>query len=311
MKKFLISCMLALLAVFPCQAKEYPTHPITVIIGGPAGGLLDLPVRIACTMIGKEIGQPLVCTNITGGEGGVAINTGIKAEHDGYTLLGIDSSYITFTPYYKKSRYDYNDFRILGAVAGQGSGIITQADRPWKNLNEAFEWARKENKRLVVGYVMGQDKYNVETCLKQANVKYSLVPQTGGAACLTGILGGHLDIATIGLLGVENTLAGKIKMLACCNVNRFTRLPDVPTLQELGYNIKHRTYNLLVGPADMPEEAALVIEKALLKVVETEEFRAEVFDKIGMEPVNGNVEEIRAALSAISNEMKEQLAEQK
>lgn len=311
MKRLLISCMFALLTIFPCQANGYPDHPITVINAGPAGGLLDLPLRVACSMLSKEIGQPIINTNITGGEGGVAINTGLKAEHDGYTLLGIDSSYITFTPYYKNARYGFEDFRILGAVAGQGSGIITQADRPWKDLNEAFEWAKKEDKRLIVGYVMGQDKYNVETCLKQANVKYSLVPQKGGAACLTGILGGHLDIATIGLLGVENTLAGKIKMLACCNVARFTRLPDVPTLRELGYNINHRTYNLLVGPADMPEEAALLIEKALAKVIQSEEYRTEVFDKIGMEPVNGNLEEDKAILKEISNEIKAQLAQQK
>ena len=299
-----------MLAVFPCQAEEYPNRPITVINGGPAGGLLDLPLRVACSMLSKEIGQPIVNTNITGGEGGVAINTALKAGHDGYTLMGLAATYITFTPHYKKVRYGFDDFRILGAVADQRNGIMTQADRPWKDLNEAFEWAKKEDKRLIVGYVTGQDKYNIETCLKQANVKYSLVPQTGGAACLTGILGGHLDIATIGLLGVENTLAGKIKMLACSSVTRFTRLPEVPTLRELGYNIGQRDYVLLAGPADMPEEAALVIEKALSKVVETEEYRAEVFGKIGMEPVSGNVEEIRSILTEISNDMKEQLTQQ-
>lgn len=69
MKKILISCMLALLAVFPCQAGEYPDHPITCIISGLAGGLIDLPVRAACSMLGREIGQPIVNTNLTGGEG--------------------------------------------------------------------------------------------------------------------------------------------------------------------------------------------------------------------------------------------------
>lgn len=311
MKKILISCMLALLTVFPCKAAGYPDRPITVIISGLAGGLIDLPVRVACTMLSKELGQPIVNTNLTGGEGGVPINTFLQEKHDGYTLLGIDSTHITFTPHFKKTRYNFNDFRILGSVGEQRGGFITQADRPWKDLNEAFEWAKKEDKRLIVGYVSSQDKYNIETCLKQANVKYSLVPQKGGAACLTAVLGKHLDIATIGLVGVESVLAGKVKMLACCNVAPFTRLPDVPTLRELGYNIGYRSYALLVGPEDMPEEAAAVIEKALAKVVETEEFKTEVFDKMGMEVVGGNVEEIRTILNDINNEMEEQLALQK
>lgn len=310
MKKILISCMLALLAVFPCQAKEYPDHPITVINSGPAGGLIDLPTRVAGSMLSKELGQPVVCTNVVGSEGSVAINTALNAAHDGYTLLAIDSTYITFTPYYKKSRYTFEDFRVLGAIAEQRNGIITQVDRPWKDLNDAFEWARKEDKRLIVGYMTSQDKYNLETIFKEANVKYSLVPQKGGPGCLTGIMGGHLDIATIGLLGVENTLAGKIKMLACCNVTRFTRLPDVPTLLELGYSIGFRSYDLLVGPADMPEEAALLIEKNLAKIIQTEEYRTEVFDKIGMDPVDGNLEEARIILTDAKNAMEKRFAQQ-
>lgn len=311
MKKILISCLLVLSAVFPCKAAGYPDRPITVISAGPAGGLIDLPTRVASSMLSKEIGQPIVCTNVVGSEGSVAINTGLNAAHDGYTLLAVDSTYITFAPYYKKSRYSFEDFRVLGAIAEQRNCIITQPDRPWKDLNDAFEWARKEDKRLIVGYMTSLDKYNLETIFKEANVKYSLVPQKGGPGCLTGIMGRHLDIATIGLLGVENTLAGKIKMLACCNLTRLTRLPDVPTLRELGYSIGFRSYDLIMGPADMPEEAALLIEKNLVKIIQTEEYRTEVFDKIGMDPVNGNLEEARAILKEASDEMKKQLAQQK
>lgn len=309
MKRFLLACVTVLMTISPCLAEEgYPNRPITVINGGPAGGLLDLPLRFACTMLSKELGQPVVNTNITGGEGGVAINTALGEKHDGYTLLGLAATYITFTPHYKKVRYNFDDFRILGAVADQRNGIITQVDRPWKDLNEAFDWAKKEGRRLIIGYVTGQDRYNVETCAKQAGVKYSLVPQTGGAACLTGVLGKHLDIATIGLLGVQNAQAGKVKMLACSSATRFTRLPDIPTLRELGYDIGQRDYVLLAGPADMPEEAAKKIEAALKKIVDSPEFQAEVFDHMGMEPVSSSVEEVRDVLHEVDEEIKHKLA---
>ena len=301
MKRALTSLSLAVLLALPvaAPAADYPRGPIKVIVSAGPGGLLDLAARAATAMLSIELGQPLLIANMAGGGGNVAINTALAAKHDGYTLLAVTSPQITYNPTVMKVRYKYEDFRVLGALAEQRIGIITQPDRPWKDLRDAFAWARQEKRPLVAGVMNEEDKDIILRIGKQEGVQVSPVPQGSGSACLTAVMGGHVDVGAIGLLFVESALAGKVKALACESATRFTKLPEVPTLKEQGYDIAQETLFLLLGPADMPDHAARVVEQAMTAVGTTPEYREQVYDRLQMEATATDAPSARQALDAI------------
>lgn len=284
MKKLFILMALALCLVLPSVAMAvYPDKPIKLLVTSSPGGLLDLAARAAATSLSKELGQPVLIANVPGGGGNVAINQFLAAKNDGYTLLVVTSPQITFNPTVMNVRFKYEDFRILGAIAEQRIGIITQPNRDWKDLRDAFAWAKKENRPLVAGVMNEEDKEIILRIGKQEGVNVSPVPQGSGSACLTAVMGGHVDIGSIGLIFIESALAGKVKPLACESEKRFTKLPEVPTLMEMGYNISQETVFLLLGSTNMPKEAADKIEQAMAKVGVSAEYQEQVFERLQLE----------------------------
>lgn len=285
MKRLLTILALILCMTAPYGAMAaYPDKPIKILVTSTPGGLQDLAARAAANLLTKELGQPVLIANVAGGGGNVAINQFLAARNDGYTLLVVTSPQITFNPTTMKVRFSYEDFHILGALAEQRIGIITQPDRDWKDLRDAFAWAKKENRPLVAGVMNEEDKEIILRIGKQEGVNVSPVPQSSGSTCLTAVMGGHVDVGSLGLIFIESALAGKVKALACESEKRFTRLPDVPTLMEQGYNISQETLFLLLGRPDMPEEARTVIEKAFVKIGASPEYREQVFERLQLEP---------------------------
>lgn len=300
MKKSILSLFVgAFLCISPACGGEYPDHPVKVIAAASPGGLLDLAARVATGYLSQELGQPFVIANVAGGGGNVAINSALQSKHDGYTLLVATSPQITYNATKMKVRYKFEDFRVLGALAEQRIGIITQPDRPWNDLRDAFATARKEKRPLVAGVMNEEDKDIIMRIGKQENVQVSPVPQGGGSACLTAVMGGHVDIGAIGLIFVENALAGKVKALACESEKRFTRLPDVPTLKELGYNFSQETLFLLLGPADMPEEVAAKIEKTMAEIGLQPEYQEQIHGRLQLESTTTDASETRKTLDRI------------
>src|SRR5262245_65409927 len=75
-------------AVTPAQAQsDYPNRPITVVVPFPAGGLTDVPARLAASMLQDKLGQGVVIENRTGGSGVVGAAYAARATADGYTLF--------------------------------------------------------------------------------------------------------------------------------------------------------------------------------------------------------------------------------
>ncbi len=282
-KLFIVLALVFCMAVPSVSMAAYPDKPIKIIVTSSAGGLLDLASRTAATALTKELGQPVLIANVPGGGGNVAINQFLAAKNDGYTLLVVTSPQITFNPVVMNVRFKYEDFRILGALAEQRIGIITQPDRDWKDLRDAFAWAKKENRPLIAGVMNEEDKEIILRIGKQEGVNVSPVPQGSGSACLTAVMGGHADIGSIGLIFIESALAGKVKALACESEKRFTKLPNVPTLMEQGYGISQETLFLLLGSPDMPKEAADRIEKAMIKIGNSAEYKEQMFDRLQLE----------------------------
>src|ERR1051326_1400238 len=119
------------------QPESYPSRPITIVVPFPAGGLTDVPARLAATMLQEKLGVGVVIENRTGGSGVVGAAYAARATADGYTLFA-NSLADTQNMHYQPVNYTPVDDsnQIAGTVNGPPLVLIINANLPVKTLGE-------------------------------------------------------------------------------------------------------------------------------------------------------------------------------
>src|SRR5689334_23924504 len=153
-RQTLIAIGMLLLASITAQAQTetYPSRPITVVVPFPAGGLTDVPARLAATMMTEKIGQGVVIENKTGGSGVVGAAYAARATPDGYTLFA-NSLADTQNLHYLPVNYNpVDDFAMIGwIVDGPPLVLIINANLPAKTLGELLADAKANPNKYSVG----------------------------------------------------------------------------------------------------------------------------------------------------------------
>ncbi|MEC7259866.1 MAG: tripartite tricarboxylate transporter substrate-binding protein, partial [Pseudomonadota bacterium] len=129
----------------PALAQDYPTKPITMLVGYNAGGQTDLVARAAAAVLAEDLGQPVNVVNKPGAGGGVAARELTQAKPDGYTIMFHANSVVNQDPFLmKRITFTPEDFEWGGFITVYQAGLITQKDAPYDDLDGFVAWA-KEN----------------------------------------------------------------------------------------------------------------------------------------------------------------------
>lgn len=261
---------LAFIITFACcaqsHAEDWPSHPIKMLTMTGPGAQIDLLTRAVAEAMKDQLGQPVLVTNMPGGSHGSVMATELaQSKPDGYTLGTSATGAFTYSPYITKTKYQPEDFTYLTLLGLNQSGIICAPDRPWKNLKDAFDWAKKEGKGLTYMFQGSDDRDAMKRIAEKEGVKLSLMPSTGGPSIITAVMGGHADIGHVGAILFDYVNGGKLKCLAATTPQRLTELKDVPTLKEQGWDEAVEMFIVLAAPKDLPKN---VIER-LGKVVDS------------------------------------------
>ena len=147
-----LGALLALLAVAPAQAQNYPNRPITMIVPFAPGGLTDVPARLVAAMMQEKIGQNIVVENKTGGSGVIGGQFAVRAAPDGYTLFA-NSVADTQNLHYIPVPYSaINDFAMIGwIVEGPPLVLAIDAKLPYKTLADLVADAKANPNKLSFG----------------------------------------------------------------------------------------------------------------------------------------------------------------
>src|SRR3954465_11700283 len=134
------------------QPESYPSRPITIVVPFPAGGLTDVPARLAATMLQEKLGQGVVIENKTGGSGVVGAAYAARATPDGYTLFA-NSLADTQNLHYLPVNYNpVDDFAQIGwIVDGPPLVFIINAQLPFKTLAEFLADAKANPNKYSAG----------------------------------------------------------------------------------------------------------------------------------------------------------------
>lgn len=261
MSKFTLRAMLtgAVLAVSASAvpAQEYPNKPITIIVGLAAGGITDVTARLYAEAVGKITGQRVTVENRTGAGGGVAAAAVQNAQPDGYTLLVFSGSQHATVPAVGTATYEpVKGFSPITYLFNSVVALTVPADSPVKTMKELHEWGRKKQGGLTFGTPgLGSPSHLLGAKVMLADkVPFEAAHYRGGNPMMADLVTGRVDFGWPTLNTARALLAeGKLRALALDADKRWDRLPDTPTLDELGFGKeKVASWFALAGPAGMP-----------------------------------------------------------
>ena len=249
----------AVLALAPAaaDAQEYPSRPITIIVGLAAGGITDVTARLYADAASKITGQRVTVENRTGAGGGVAAAAVQNAAPDGHTLLVFSGSQHATVPAVGNAPYDpVKGFSPITYLFNSVVVLTVPADSPAKTMKELHEWGRKKQGGLTFGTPgLGSPSHLLGAKVLLADkVPFEAAHYRGGQPMMADLVTGRVDFSWPTLNTSRALLAeNKLRALALDADKRWDRLPDVPTLNELGFGKeKVASWFALAGPAGMP-----------------------------------------------------------
>ena len=295
--RLIIAACLSVLMLTPAMAvgqsvssKTYPTKPVRIVVGFPAGGAADVLARLLSEKLGAAYKQPFVVENRAGAGGTIGAATVARAEGDGYTLLMSVTASQTIAPsVYKQLPYDpTKDFTAVAMVATIPVALVVNSGVAADDVQSLIRLARESSPPLAYGSSgVGAIPHLTSIRFQQANEGMELlhVPFKGSAPAITELLAGRVQMMFDHLpSSLQHVNSGKLKALAIAGNRRAEALPNVPTLAEAGVEgVAVNSWFGLLAPAGVPTEIVQDLNEKVNALLAQDDVR-QAIATIGAEP---------------------------
>jgi len=249
------------------RAQAYPSRPVRLIVGFPAGGVTDIYARLIGQWLSERLGQQFIIENRAGAASNIATDAVVRAPADGYTLL-----FITSTNAYNATLYDNLKFdfvRDIVPVASLTSGhavLVVLPSFPAKSVPELVALAKADPGRITMASAgIGSTQHVCGELFKMmTGVNMLHVPYRGGAPALTDLLAGQVQVMFDTVpTSIEHIRAGRLRALAVTAATRVQVLPDIPTVAEFVPGYEATGWTGIGAPRNTPAE---IIDKLNKKI---------------------------------------------
>lgn len=295
----------------PLGAQPFPSKPVTMIVPFGAGGSTDVSTRTLADALGRQLGQPVVIENRPGGSGAVAIAALMQKPADGYTLMILGSSAIS-NQYMNPVQYNIQrDLEPLVVHMSYNAGLAVKADAPWKTMQEFIAYARANpGKVSYASAAAGTPQHLIMQKLSnQLGLDLIFVPYGDGVKAVAAAMGGQVSAVSQATEWKPQVDAGLLRLLVTYGAQRMPQYPDVPTLSELGYNIRSTGFNAVVVRKGTPPEVAATLAKALKSIIDDPESEfAKVVRRYDLVVENLGAKESAAYIASFDEDSKKALA---
>jgi tripartite-type tricarboxylate transporter receptor subunit TctC len=276
---------------------EYPTRPITMVVGFAPGGGTDTVARIVAKKLGDSLGQNVIVENKAGAGGTVATNQVAKSAPDGYTILLANVGSLTVAPYLiAKLPYDpLRDLAPITMAVEFPNVIVVQPSLPANTLAEFVQLAKASPGKIGYGSSgIGGIGHLAGELLKQvADIDIVHVPYKGGGPAMQDLLGGQIPaMVATPVTALPHIKAGKIRAIATTGAARAALLPDVPTVAESGYpGYEATNWYAYLAPAGTPKDVLARLNRELVQTLNSPEVQEQLYRQ-GLEAKPGTPEEL-------------------
>ena len=240
-------------------AAAYPERAITIIVPFQPAGASDSLGRVLSKPLTEALGKSVLIENRPGAGGNIGIGAAARAKPDGYTLLLTSSVVVVNPSLYKQAGFDpMKDFAPISDCGASPNVIATRADSGINSIAEMIALAR--SKPDLLNYSSGgigvTPHLGMELFKSRAKINVTHVPYPGGGPAILAILSAATQVGSVNILGLmQHVSAGTIRVLVQTGRERWSELPNVPTMAEAGFpNTESETFVAMLAPAGTPQE---------------------------------------------------------
>ena len=284
-------------------AEPYPTRPIRVIVPLTPGGSTDIMARIIGKGLEERLGQPLVVYSYPGRGGNRAMEVVASSAPDGYTLswANVAPNAINAT-LYPKLAYDHRkDFAPITLVVRTPHIVLTNPAVPVRTIKELIAYAKKSPTPL--SYAAGGEgnlsHLAGEYFANAAGIQLTLQALASSPAAIAALEANQVQLTFTGIPVAQAQIQAKrLIPLAITTLERYSFMPDVPTVAESGLpGFEANSWNGVLAPAGTPRAIIARLNKEIVEIIRTPEVNREV-TRLGFTPVGSTPDEFRAHIAA-------------
>lgn len=291
-----------MLVASPAMAWK-PTKPIEIIVGFTPGGASDLVARSLAEAARPFFPVPIIVVNKPGAASVIAAEYVARQPADGYTLLLAGGSESTSVPNHRKVNYDtVKSFTPIIHAVRMRIVLSVKSDSEFKDFAQVVNYAKNNPNKLTYGSsgVGGLYHSTMLAIDKALGLTTMHVPYKGGNEVTLAMLSGQVQLGISSPDEIKGHIESKaLRPLAITSKERYSELPDTPTLQELGYDVYLENMKGLVAPAGLPQDVYQYLHDNFKKAMETEKFK-ELAAKANLEIAYMNGPDFGAAMKSMA-----------
>jgi tripartite-type tricarboxylate transporter receptor subunit TctC len=279
LKVALCSALGILIAQPGARAQDYPSKPIRLILPTIPGSAFELLGRLVGTKMGEAMGHPVVAENRAGANGMIGAEVVARAAPDGYTLLWATPSQVVTSVFLSKTLPidPAKDLLPISIAAEPVTVLLLNPQVPVSNVREFVDYAKRYPGKMSYGSPgIGSFFHFTGELMKQAaGLDIVHVPYKGPPQALNDVFAGRIEM-TLLTLGSARPLekAGKIKILALLEPQRYAGAPDLPTFTETVPSFeKPASWYALFGQPALPRPIVMRLYRELAASLKTTEAR--------------------------------------
>jgi tripartite-type tricarboxylate transporter receptor subunit TctC len=264
------------------MAQAYPSRPVRIVVGFPAGGTADTLARLVGQSLSERLGQPFIVENRPGASGNVGTEAVVRAPPDGHTLLLVTSPNAVNATFY--DNLSFNFVRDIAPVAGLGRAplaLVVNPTVPANTLAEFIAYARANPGKLnmasggngATSHVAG------ELFKMMTGIEMLHVPYRGEPPALTDLLAGQVQVMFVLLPpSIEHIRAGRLRGLAITTATRSESLPNIPTVGEFVPGYEATGWQGIGAPKAMPPDIIERLNREINAALADPKIRTQVAD---------------------------------
>lgn len=264
------------------RGQAFPSRTITIVVPYPAGGPVDVAARLVAQLVAPDLKQSIVVENRGGGGGVIGTMAVARAQPDGHTLeLTTNQTHATNQSLMKNCPYDAaRDFVGVAGIADIPHVLVVGKEVPAITVKDLITLAAAQGGGLTYGSsgIGSASHLAAELFRMRTGASMTHVPFRGAAPLAQALVGGHVHLSFVTLPSVVAQIeAGDLRGLAVASPRRAARLPQIPTLKELGIDgVEADAWIALFAPAHTPEAVVETLYQAVSSTLRTDAGRSAI-----------------------------------
>ena len=314
-RRQLIGLLLASLPALSLASTDWPSKPLRLIVGFPAGSSPDLTARALAEPLARALGQAVIVDNKVGAGGNIAADAVAKAT-DGHTLGLMINGNMTIAGLLnpKLSYKPLKDFAPVSLIGTAPLLLTTPAGSAGETPAQWLQQARQAGTQLSYGSpgVGTVAHLGMELLKARTGIDPVHVPYPGNPQIINAMLGGQVQLALLPPgLAMAQVKAGKLRAIGTTSSGRSALVPDVPSLADAGVkNYQLEIWNAVAAPASMPAAHVQKLSAIVSEIVRSPDMRQRLFQQ-GWQVVGSSPEGLKNRIDADTQALGKIIRQQK